>query len=584
MATPEPSGGTDLFQGPRPTRRPPIQAREHAVVAGHPLAALAAERILDRGGNAADAGVAAGICTGVLLPDLVSLGGVAPIIYYDRRADEVATISGLGRWPRAATPTAVRDPRSGHMARDMRCCVVPAAVDAWLTTLERHGTMRLADVAADAITLCERGFAVYDVLAGSIALHGGRLAGYPSSAAVFMPGGRPLGVGDRLVQPDLGRTLRRLVEAETDGAAGGREAGLRAARDLFYRGEIAEEIARFSRQSGGMLAYEDLAGFSVGVEPPTRTTYRGYELYGCGPCCQGPTLPIALNVLEGYHLAGLGHNSPHYLPLLTEALKAAFSDREHYLADPGFVDVPLDDLLSPERAARWRERIDPGRAWPELPPRLPAAAAAGGPAPPARPAAAVPPDTSYVCVVDRYGNVFSATPSDGFTEVPIVPGLGFVVSPRGTQSWLDPAHPACVAPGKRPRLTPAPFILFRDGRPVMPFGSPGADVQPQAMLQFVLNVVEFGMDPQAAAEAPRLATYSMPITADPHPCRPNLVRLEERAGAAAFDGLDALGHEVSPWPDWHPAAGSVCGILIDHERGTLTAGADPRRAAYALGW
>src|SRR5262245_29052369 len=179
MATSEPASGTDLFQGPRPTRRPPVQAREHAVVAGHPLAALAGQRILDRGGNAADAGVAAGICVDVLLPDLVSLGGVAPIIYYDRDTDEVTTISGLGRWPGAASPEAVRDARSGHMARDMRCCVVPAAVDAWLTALERHGTMRFADVAAGAIALCERGFPVYDVLASSIGLHRARLAAHP---------------------------------------------------------------------------------------------------------------------------------------------------------------------------------------------------------------------------------------------------------------------------------------------------------------------------------------------------------------------------------------------------------------------
>jgi gamma-glutamyltranspeptidase/glutathione hydrolase len=584
MATREPAGGGDLFSGPRATRRPAVQARWHAVVAGHPLAALAGQRILDRGGNAADAGVAAGICTAVLLPDLVSLGGVAPVVYYDRRSDEVVTVSGLGRWPRAASTDAVRDARTGQMARDLRCCVVPAAVDAWLLVLERYGTMRLADVAADAIELCQRGFPVYDVLAASIALHGPKLARYSSSAAVFMPDGQPLGVGDLLVQPDLARTLRRLVEAEAAGASAGRAAGLRAARDLFYRGEIAEEVARFSRENGGLLAYEDMASFAVKLEPPTRTTYRGYELFGCGPWCQGPTLPIALNVLEGYDLAGLGHNSPAYLHLLTEALKAAFSDREHYLADPEFVDVPLDDLLSRERGTRWRELIDRGRAWPELPPRLPAGRATGGRTPPARPAAAVPPDTSYACVVDREGNVFSATPSDGFTEVPLVPGLGFVISPRGTQSWIDPEHPACVAPGKRPRLTPAPFILFRDGRPVMPFGTPGADVQPQAMLQFLLNVVEFGMDPQAAAEAPRLATYSMPITADPHPCRPNLLRLEERAGAAAFEGLAALGHDLQPWPDWHPAAGSVCGIWIDQARGTLTAGADPRRAAYALGW
>ncbi len=189
-----------------------------------------------------------------------------------------------------------------------------------------------------------------------------------------------------------------------------------------------------------------------------------------------------------------------------------------------------------------------------------------------------------MCVVDEAGNVFSSTPSDGFTEVPIVPGLGFVISPRGTQAWLDPAHPASVQPGKRPRLTTNPFILFKDGRPVMPFGTPGADVQPSAMLQFVLNVVDFGMDPQEAAEAPRLATYSMPITADPHPYRPNLLRVEARVGEEAVAGLAERGHDVRPWPDWHPEAGSVCGIWIDRERRVLTAGADPRRVAYALGW
>jgi gamma-glutamyltranspeptidase/glutathione hydrolase len=575
---------TQLFSGPRRTRRPPIQARQHAVVAGHPLAALAAQRILDRGGNAADAGVAAGLCIDVLLPDLVSLGGVAPIIYYQAETGAVETISGVGRWPRAATIERVRDDRTGAIARDLRCCVVPAAVDAWITALERYGSMTFGEVAADAAMLCERGFAVYDVLAAGIALREEKFRRWPSSAAVFMPEGRPLGVGEVVVQRDLGRTFRRLAEAESK-TPGGRVAGLRAARELFYRGEIARELAAYSQANGGLLTYEDIAAFAVKVEPPITTTYRGYELYGCGPWCQGPTLPIALNIVEGYELAAMGHNSPAYMHVVAEALKCAFSDREHYVGDPEFVDVPIAALLSKDRGAAWRARIDERRACPELPPRLPVGASPGVAQPTANPTdAPLPPDTSYVCVVDEAGNVFSSTPSDGFTEVPIVPGLGFVISPRGTQAWLDPAHPASVQPGKRPRLTTNPFILFKDGRPVMPFGTPGADVQPSAMLQFVLNVVDFGMDPQEAAEAPRLATYSMPITADPHPYRPNLLRVEARVGEDAIAGLAECGHDVRPWPDWHPEAGSVCGIWIDRARRVLTAGADPRRVAYALGW
>lgn len=574
---------TQLFSGPRATRRPPLQARTHAVVAGHPMAALAAQRILDRGGNAADAGVAAGLCIDVLLPDLVSLGGVAPIIYHEAATARTETISGVGRWPRAATMDAVTDQRTGDMARDLRCCVVPAAVDAWITALERYGSLTFGAVAADAIALCERGFPVYDVLHGGISLREEKFRQWTSSGNVFLRDGRALAVGEVLVQADLARSLRRLADAEAAASrVGGRSAGLRAARDRFYKGDIAHEIATYSKNNGGLLDYDDLASFSVKVEPPIRTTYRGYELYGCGAWSQGPTLPIALNVLEGFDLPP--HNSPEYLHLITEALKCAFSDREHYVADPEHVDVPIDELLSKERAAEWRKRIGQ-KSQGGLPERLPVASGRGGAR---RPVAVgdrpVPPDTSYVCVVDGQGNVFSATPSDGFTEVPLVPGLGFVVSPRGTQAWVDPSHPACVAPGKRPRLTTNPWILFKNGTPVMPFGTPGADVQPSAMLQFVVNVVDFGMDPQEAAEAPRLAPYSMPITADPHPCQPNVVMLEARAGEAAFAGLAARGHDVQRWEDWHPAAGSVCGIWIDRQRGTLTGGADPRRVAYALGW
>lgn len=575
---------TELFAGPRRTRRPAVRGRRHAIAAGHHLATLAGQRILDRGGNAIDAGVAAGICIGILLPDLVNVGGVAPIILHEASTGETHTISGVGRWPKAANVDTVRDPATGNLARDLRQCVVPAAMDAWLLALDRFGTMALADILADPIDLCENGYVMYDLLATAVASSAAKLSRWPGSAAVFLPEGRPLGVGEIVYQKDLAQTFRRSITAYEAGAREGRSAGYQAARDLFYRGDIAREVADFSEKNGGLLAYEDLAGFSVKLEPPIEVTYRDYALWGCGPWSQGPTLPIALNILEAYDLQALGHNSPAYLHLITEALKAAFSDRHHHIGDPEFYPVPIERLLSQEHAEAWRERIDLGRACPEMPARSDLGGGNGHePAATSFGRVSLPPDTSYVCVVDDQGNVFSATPSDGF-GVPIVPGLGFIISGRGSQSWLDPEAPASVQPGKRPRLTTNPFILFKDGEPVLPFGTPGADVQPQAMLQFMLNIVEFGMDPQEAAEAPRLSTYSFPMTSDPHPYRPNLLKIEARMGQEAFDGLAQRGHDVEAWPDWHPAAGSVCGIWIDRENGTLTAGADPRRVAYALGW
>lgn len=584
----KPAAEAELFAGPRRTRRATVRGRRHAIAAGHHLAALAGQRILDRGGNAIDAGVAAGICIGILLPDLVNIGGVAPIMVHLAATGETQTISGLGRWPMAATADKVRDPATGNIARDMRLCVTPSAMDAWLLALDRFGTLPLGDVLADPIDLCENGYVMYDLLATAVVGKAEKLASWPGTAGVFTPNGRPLEVGELVVQKDLAKTLKRLVAAYEGGARTDRSAGYQATRDLFYRGDIAREIAAFSEQSGGLLTYDDLASFSAKVEPPIRSTYREYEIWGCGPWTQGPTLPIALNILEGYDLKGLGHNSPAYLHVVTEAIKAAFSDRHHFIADPDFHDVPIDRLLSKEHAAAWRDRISLDKAWTEMPGRSDVGSANGTangrePVASALGRVSLPPDTSYVCVVDDQGNVFSATPSDGFS-VPFIPGLGFAVSGRGVQSWLDPSMPASIQPGKRPRLTPNPAILFKDGKPVMPFGTPGNDVQVQAMIQFMLNMVEFGMEPQEAVEAPRLASYSFPQTSDPHPYRPNLLRLEERAGREAFEGLAALGHGIEAWPDWHPAAGSVCGIWIDRENGTLAAGADPRRVAYALGW
>jgi gamma-glutamyltranspeptidase/glutathione hydrolase len=291
-----------------------------------------------------------------------------------------------------------------------------------------------------------------------------------------------------------------------------------------------------------------------------------------------------LALLEGIDIAGLGHNSADYVHHLTEALKLAFADREAYYTDPAVGTVPLPTLISSEYAAERRKLIDPHRAWPEMPP--PGALGAGGQVLAASPNNPFPePDTSYVCAADRWGNLFSATPSDGSYGSPIVPGTGFIPSNRGSQSRPDPKHPAGVAPGKRPRLTPNPALAIRgNGAQFLPFGTPGGDVQTQAMLQVLFNIFIHGHDVQSAIEAPRFASYSYPSSFAPYDYYPGRLNLEGRFPKEVASDLASRGHKIEPWPDFAWLAGAVCAILVDKDRGTLEAGADPRRAAYALGW
>ena len=352
---------------------------------------------------------------------------------------------------------------------------------------------------------------------------------------------------------------------------------MRAARDEFYRGETAGRIAEFHRANEGPLTAADLADFSVEVGPALRTTFGAYEVAACGFWCQGPSLLQMLNMLEGVDLVGLGHNSPAYLHRLIETVKLAFADRDAYYGDPNFVKVPADRLLSKAYAATRRELVRE-RAWKEMPPAGEAAERrevlplAGG-------SDAL--DTSYVAVVDAEGNGFSATPSDPNVDSPAVSGVGCVVSPRGSQGWLDPAHASVVAPGKRPRLTPAPAMAFTGGKLLMPFGTPGGDVQQQAMLQVFLNTTVWGMSLQEAIEAPRLASRSFPDSFWPHTYSPGKVEAERRLPRDTRDGLVALGHDVVDWPEWEWRAGAVCGVKIGPE-GTRWGGADPRRGALSI--
>jgi gamma-glutamyltranspeptidase/glutathione hydrolase len=557
------------------------------VAAGHPLAAQAGAKILEAGGNAIDAGVAAGICLGVVHSDMVSVAGVAPIMVHLAKSRETHTVAGVGPWPRAASVEFFKERCGGQIPDGILRTVVPAAPDAWCTALERWGTMSFAEVAAPAIECAERGFPLSDFSAIRIRENEAAYRRWPSSAAIYLPEGRPLAAGERLVQAELAQTLKEMAHRERRARRLGRAGAIRRARDAFYTGAIAEAISTYHRQEGGLLTREDLAEFRVEVGHALTTRFGPFEVAACGFWCQGPALLQILNLLEPLDLASLGHNSPEYLHLLVEAIKLVFADRDAYYGDPAQVKVPADGLLS-EDYARARRALIGERAWPGLPPPgdpFGLSAVRNGDDLSRAPLGGQPRvhDTSYVAVVDAEGNGFSATPSDPSNDSPVVPGVGCVISPRGSQSWLDPAHPGAVAPGRRPRLTPNPAMVFKDGRLFMPFGTPGGDIQVQAMLQVFLNVALFGMSPQEAVEASRVATRSFADSFWPHPSFPGLLNIEGRIPSSVADRLAGLGHNVHAWPDWEWRAGAVCAIVVG-ENGTLQAGADPRRSSHAIGW
>lgn len=560
-----------------------VRGDRHMVSAGHQAAATAALLVLEAGGNAVDAGVAAGLVLGVVQCDIVNVAGVAPMMIRNGRNGRVVTIDGLGVWPAAASARHFRDVHDGAIPKGLLRTVVPAAPAAWIEALTRFGTMSFGDVAQAAIRLARDGFPVHPTMADFVAKYAGDYAAYPDNAALFLRDGKPVAVGASMKQPDLAATLTYMADQERATLANGREAGLKAARGAFYRGDIGARIANYHAANGGWLTFEDLTRYAVRMEAPVVTRWRGIELYNCGPWCQGPMMAQAIAILGDTDLGTLGHNSPAYVHLLTEVMKLTFADREATYGDPRFVDVPLAGMLSAEYGARQRARIDPLRAIPGMPapgigkPAVHAFASGQGDLAPS-------PDTSYVAVVDRWGNAFSATPSDTSNDTPIIPGLGICPSSRGSQSFTIEGHPSEVGPGRRPRLTPNPAIAVFDGGMVMPFGSPGGDVQTQSMLQVLLNLAVFGMDLVSAIEAPRFATYSFPSSFEPHEILPDRVMLEGRFPAATLDALRHLGHDAQAWPDFTFQSGAVCAVLHHEPSGVKIAAADPRRNTGVAGW
>jgi len=568
--------------------RPTIMGTRHMAASTHYLATYAAAHIFAQGGNAVDAGVAACLALTVVETHRANLGGVAPILIRTA-AGETACIAGLGCWSRRATLAEVRSRWGGDLPWGIARSVVPAAVSAYLVALEHFGTLSLATVAAPARELAANGFPVQPSLHTVIGGERASLERWPSSRQVFLPGGRVPRTGETLRQRELAGLFDMLVQAERDSQAHGREAGLRAAHQRFYQGDIALRMVQFVRAEGGFLDEEDLASFRAPVEKPARVRFGDYEVLECGPWSQGPVLLQALKMLEPFGPQAFHPTDLDAVHLRIEALKLAFADREAYYGDPAFVNVPLHGLLSPGYAAERRALIDQQQAAPGLP-------APGNPWPyndkpgmpasprPFRTGSLTPPaDTTYAAAADASGTLFSATPSDPTIWSPLVPGLGIIVSPRGTQTWLEEDHPSGLQPGKRPRLTPNPALVLRDGRPFMALGTPGGDTQCQAMLQVLGAVVGAGWDLQAAIESPRAITFSAPNSFWPHEAQPGVVWAETRLGAETLNGLRQRGHRVEEWSGWERnLAGTVCAVQCGEDG--LRGAADPRRDAYAIGW
>lgn len=568
------------------TMRPVLRGREYAVASMKPEATQAAERILRAGGNAFDAAVAGQAVLSIVDAANNGVGADALLLAYDAGARRAVSINAEGTAPRLATIEWYRANQGGKIpvSDTLLSGTVPGVVDAWYILLDRWGTMSFAQVLAPAIELA-RGFPVNDRLAAALR-NSRKLRKYPSSARVYYPEGKAPRPGEIVSNPDLAGMLGKLVEAERAAASKGRRAALRAARDRFYKGDIAREMAVFSEGNGGLFRYEDFAAYTAKVEETVSVDYRGYQVHKNPSAGQGPAELFALNILETFDLQELGHNSAAYIHAGVEAIKLAFADRERFLGDMDFIRIPFAGLLSKDYARERRKLIAPERASLELRPGRPTGSEGLE-----RPIEIHIPeeddhagDTSYLCVVDKDRNVVSFTPSlhTAFGTNVVMGRLGFSFNCRGDYFSLTPGHANALAPGKRPRSTLQSTLVLKDGRPVLVTGSPGGDDQCMRTMQTFFNIVEFGMDPQQAIEAPRWATRSFPQSYFPHSMYPGEVAVEDRIGESVRAELVKKGHKLKVTGPW--TLGASAAILIDPATGVLSAGADPRCDAYAVAW
>jgi len=581
-----------------PTYRPEVVGRVGVVAAGRHFAAEAGMRMLARGGNAVDAGVAATFAAGVTEISHFGMGGEVPIILYLAGRREVAVINGQGTAPAAASADAFRG-RRGIPPSGPSAGTVPAVVDALCVALAEFGTLTLAETLAPAIELAD-GFPWYDFLTFYLSTEIEKMAGFPSGARVYLPGGAIPATGSIFRQTDLAGTLRALVEAERQSARRGRAAAIYAARDRFYRGDIARRIARSVQEAGGLMTEADLAGYKGRVEPPARGTFKtrhgSFEVFKTGFWGQGPVLLQALAILQGFDLERMGHNSTEYIHTVTEALKLALADRDEFYGDPDFAKVPAIGLLAEAYAAERRKLIDPlaanNQARPGDPWKFQPAAGANRPVlASSRPVAVSdgplpkPLDTTTIDVADAKGNLFSASPSSAwFSGGTFIAGdTGVPLGNRMQAFVLDEDHPNRLQGGKRPRTTLSPTIVLREGKPFLALSSPGGDSQDQQTLQTLLNIAVFAMRPQEAVEAPRFNSSHYRESFRNHQFHAGVLQLENRIAPGIVEALGRLGHKVGVIGPFMMDTGTAL-AGVDPAHGTLVGAADVRRQRFVVGW
>ena len=562
---------------------PPVRAMQRMSGAGNSMEVEAGYRILQKGGNAVDAGAAAILAATVTEQDHIGLGGEVPMLI-KMAGKPVVVISGVGVAPAKATPDYYqhRKAEPWEDARNlapipsmgMLAAITPGIPDGVLLALEKYGTMSFADIAAPAIEYAEA-FPAPEIFSQYLNTSQRVLAFWPTSQRFFYPNGTAPKPGEVVHMPDLARTLKEMAAMEKK-AKGNRVAKLEAVHDYFYKGSIAKRIAEFNEKNGGLIAYDDLAKFRAETDEPRSTTYRGYTVSKPGFWTQGPVTLEALNILEGFDLKAMGHNSPQYLHTVLEAVKLAFADRDRYYGDPKFSKIPEQILLSKDYAAERRKLIDPDHASMESRPgNLNASAPATG-----GHGSSANKDTTCVDVIDSYGNGFSATPSGAWLPSVIAGDTGIPESVRLESFVLTPGHANQLGGGKRPRVTLSPMLVTRDNQLYITMSTPGGDNQDQALIQVLLNMLEFGMTPQQAVEAPRFQTEHFYASFGFHQFTPGRVALEGRISAATARKMESMGHKVEMAGDYSNASAPV---VILNKDGALHGGADFRRGRFIFG-
>ena len=573
--------------------RPRVMGTHGVISSGHYLATMAGYDVLKAGGNAFDAGVTAGMALKALKMDYAGWTGVAPLILYSAAEDRVITRVGAGTSPALAT----LDYFLEHGKSPINNALIPADVDVWLAALDRFGTLSFSEAAQPTLRIAEEGYHLYKMQKWMIEDQMDGILAFPYNRDFWFPNGvGEQRLGNLMVNADLGRLIRYMMEAERQALAegGSRSEGIRAARDAFYKGDPARAVDEFFREHGGIVRYEDLAEYESEWTEPLGTNFHGYDVYTTDGWSQGPRIVLMLNMLENYDLRALGYNTPEYIHLVSQVVNLAMADAHKYVGDPDFAPAP-DGLYGKAYARERIELIDEERAFQDMPPwgdpeRM-APVADGAPMSfamsrgegDADPSAHSV-DTSSLSVMDADGNLFSLTESDGHTFTPMIPGWGFGLGNRMGQFNLDPELANVMAPGKRPRNTNSPLLVMKDGQPFMGLSTPGADQQLQSLLQVFLNVVVWGMSPEQAVDQPRFGSYNFPGTGTEVNLNPAVLYMEDRIPAETAEALRAMGHDVRSWGLWNWRACAPTVTWRDPETGLMIAAGDVRRETSSLGF